>query len=142
MVTVSLFRRHCRPYHHHDACYDDLYPDSVQFGKQPSSDREYCCEVRTIEGACFEQLQQLSTSTGATLSTLFHCLWGIFLAKTNETNDVVFGSVQSIRPLAHAQFDRLIGLCINTMPYRIHFSDQDSFAGIAQKSQLAQLNCS
>ncbi|CAM3710720.1 Surfactin synthase subunit 3 [Vibrio aerogenes CECT 7868] len=106
-----------------------------------SSHHEYDTEVRLIGQRQWLAFSELSIRTGATPSTLFQCLWGLFLAKVNETNDVVFGSVQSIRPLANSQFERLIGLCINTIPFRVRFSARDSLEEIAGKLQLEQLGC-
>lgn len=117
-----------------------LHHDDEESG-MASSHHEYGTEIRLIDGPQWQAFNELSIRTGATPSTLFHCLWGLFLAKVNETSDVVFGSVQSIRPLANSQFERLIGLCINTMPFRVRFSAQDSLKEIASKLQLGQLGC-
>lgn len=89
----------------------------------------------TISGENFDALLNIGEQTGATLSTLVHALWGIYLAKVNDSDDVIFGSVQSTRPMAKGQFDNLIALCINTLPCRIQLRGDDSFITIAERTQ-------
>src|SRR5687767_1991200 len=43
-------------------------------------------------------LDKICKKYGVTLNTIFQCAWGLLLAKYNNVNDVVFGSVVSGRP--------------------------------------------
>ncbi len=95
----------------------------------------YSLVTATIKNNDFQNLVSIGEKCGATLSTLVHTLWGIYLAKVNATNDVVFGSVQSTRPMARGMFDDLIGLCINTIACRIQLTDEISFSELAKQTQ-------
>ncbi|WP_162309047.1 non-ribosomal peptide synthetase [Brevibacillus antibioticus] len=65
------------------------------------------------------KLSNLAKQHRTTLSTVMHMLWGLLLQKYNHVNDVVFGSVVSARPPQVEGIERMVGLFINTVPFRV-----------------------
>ncbi|SET96720.1 non-ribosomal peptide synthetase [Hymenobacter actinosclerus] len=62
-----------------------------------------------------------------TLNTVFQALWGILLARYNNTTDVVYGNVVSGRPTDLPDADQIIGLFINTVPLRVSYTGHTRF---------------
>ena len=51
-----------------------------------------------------------------TINTFFQAVWGILLQNYNATDDVVFGSVVSVRPPVIPGIESMVGLFVNTVP--------------------------
>ncbi|AXG70726.1 linear gramicidin synthase subunit D [Kordia sp. SMS9] len=79
-------------------------------------------------------LQRLANSSRVTLNTLISGIWGMLLAKYNNTKDVVFGAVVSGRPGDLQHVERMVGLFINTIPVRVRFGE-DSFENVVKNHQ-------
>jgi amino acid adenylation domain-containing protein/non-ribosomal peptide synthase protein (TIGR01720 family) len=65
-----------------------------------------------------------------TLSGVVQALFGILLAKMNNSNDAVFASVVSGRPNVVKNIENLIFNFVNLIPVRIKFNEQESFLNI------------
>lgn len=65
------------------------------------------------------RLVSLSRERMVTLSTVLQALWGILLGKYNETDDVVFGTVVSVRPAELEGIEHALGVYMNTIPVRL-----------------------
>ncbi len=60
--------------------------------------------------------------------TLFSCMqgaWALLLARYNRTEDVVFGSAVSGRPVELPGIDSIVGPFLNTLPVRVRLSPAD-----------------
>ena len=80
-------------------------------------------------------LHQVAAKYGVTINIIFQVAWGILLAKYNNVNDVVFGSVVSGRPAEMNGVEDMVGLFINTIPVRICYTDGDVIGDILQEAQ-------
>lgn len=85
-------------------------------------------------------LHRISGLYGVTINTILQTAWAILLAKYNHTNDVTFASVVSGRPPEIEGIEAMIGLFINTIPVRINYKQEDSFADLLQQVQRAALD--
>lgn len=82
-----------------------------------------------------ESLAALARTHGVTLGTLFQALWGLVLGGWTDRRDVVFGVVVSGRSVATAGIEGLVGLFINTLPVRVRYRQEQSFAALLQDVQ-------
>lgn len=89
----------------------------------------------TITGSLRDKLAVFCKQNSITENVFFQTLWGILLAKYNNTNDVVFGGVVSGRPAEIHDVANIIGLFINTIPVRVSFDNQTTIKQIALKTQ-------
>ncbi|WP_291286920.1 non-ribosomal peptide synthetase [Flavobacterium sp.] len=89
----------------------------------------------TVSGDLREQLGVFCQQNGITENVFFQTVWGILLAKYNNTNDVVFGGVVSGRPAEIYDVANIIGLFINTIPVRISFDNQTTVKQILLQTQ-------
>ncbi|MFZ6013776.1 MAG: amino acid adenylation domain-containing protein, partial [Bacteroidota bacterium] len=84
-----------------------------------------------------QQLEQLARQLNVTLNTLVQTVWGIVLARYNGCTDLVFGNVVSGRPAEIHGVEAMVGLFINTIPVRVKFENNESFADVARAMQVA-----
>ncbi|WP_264524499.1 non-ribosomal peptide synthetase [Flavobacterium sp. N502536] len=90
----------------------------------PENQKEEETEVKTIHTLSRknkEAVTALCQKLGITENIFFQTIWGMLLAKYNDTEDVVFGSVVSGRPSEVDRIEEMLGLFINTIPVRIKF---------------------
>ena len=85
-----------------------------------------------------EKLKNISKAYEVTPFALIQCAWAILLGKYNCTNDVLFGTVVSGRPVEIPEVENMIGLFVNTVPMRVQFTKDMTIAalltGIQQQS--------
>jgi len=70
-----------------------------------------------------QKMTKFSQSLGITLSTYFQGLWGIVLHRYSQSNDILFGVTISGRNNPLVDSEKRVGLFINTLPLRIHFTE-------------------
>lgn len=80
-----------------------------------------------------EQLKKIAFGNAVTLNAVLQTVWGILLAKYNDTNDVVFGSVVAVRPTDIPGIENAVGLFLNIVPIRISFKYQQPFSELLQQ---------
>ncbi|AIQ12433.1 non-ribosomal peptide synthetase [Paenibacillus durus] len=82
-----------------------------------------------------QQMNRLANRNNVTFYTVLQCIWGVVLAKYNDTKDVVFGTVVSGREAPVTGIERMVGLFINTIPARINWEPQHSFKQLMKNIQ-------
>ncbi|MGB5928659.1 MAG: amino acid adenylation domain-containing protein [Cyclobacteriaceae bacterium] len=86
-------------------------------------------------------LNSTSKKYGVSLNTIFQTAWGVLLAKFNNTNDVVFGSVVSGRPSDIEGIENMVGLFINTIPVRVRYGiGEETLESLLTKLQSESLD--
>ncbi len=65
------------------------------------------------------QLMQIAKKNNVTMNNIFEAAWGMLLQKYNNSNDVIFGKVVSGREAPIAQIEHVVGMFINTIPFRV-----------------------
>lgn len=83
-----------------------------------------------IDPELTSMLSDFATSVGVTLNALVQCMWGLIIARQNQVNDVVFGSVISGRSSLLEEADKMVGMLINTIPNRIKFEPEAKFKSL------------
>lgn len=97
---------------------------------------EHAFALGDLESAA---LRELASRNGVTTATVMYSLWGILLARYNDTEDVVFGSVVSGRPPEVAGIERMVGLFLNTIPVRVRIEPGATFASLLRDVQRVGL---
>ncbi|MDQ2583572.1 non-ribosomal peptide synthetase [Saccharothrix yanglingensis] len=69
--------------------------------------------------AATRALTRLAERSRATLHSVVLAAWSLVLARRCASDDVVFGVVVSLRPDEVPDSERLVGLCLNTVPLRV-----------------------
>jgi aryl carrier-like protein len=89
----------------------------------------------TVDQSLSGRLKSLAEDFECSPSNFIHGLWGILLMKWLGHSSAVFGSVVSGRP-SHVDFlDGMVGLFINTVPYKVYGTPEESVRVILKRSQ-------
>ncbi len=94
----------------------------------------------TLNVSKAKALNRIAAENELTLYNIMKALWGILLAKYNQENDVVFGTVVSGRPPEIDGIENMIGLFINTIPTRVKISENMSFVELFKETQRQSAN--
>nr|WP_309245933.1 non-ribosomal peptide synthase/polyketide synthase [Bacillus glycinifermentans] len=85
------------------------------------------------------RITELANRNSVTVHTVLQSAWGIMLARYNQTEDVVFGTVISGRDAQVDGIEKMVGLFINTIPTRIRAGRNQSFRDVVTKVQADAL---
>ncbi len=66
-----------------------------------------------------DEIRLFSQKQKVTVNTILQTVWGFLLASYSRSDDVVFGTTVSGRTADFDGIEKMIGLCINTIPLRI-----------------------
>ncbi|WP_051710857.1 non-ribosomal peptide synthetase [Andreprevotia chitinilytica] len=98
-------------------------------------------EVRLeLPNTLSQRLYQATRTAQVSVASLMHLAWGLVLARLTGQENVVFGTVLFGRLQGGDSIERVMGLCINTLPFRVDVGTSgvnDSLRGTHE--QLAQL---
>ncbi|MFI1942978.1 amino acid adenylation domain-containing protein [Streptomyces virginiae] len=73
----------------------------------------------SLDEATSDRLRSFARGCGVTLNTVLSTAWAMTLAGMTGRDDVVFGATVSGRPADLAGVDRMIGMFMNTLPFRV-----------------------
>ncbi|MFB6456888.1 amino acid adenylation domain-containing protein [Chitinophaga sp. Hz27] len=102
----------------------------VLFPASENSPRETLTEKLRLGDTVTAQLEAIVRREKVTMNILFQAVWGLLVAKFNNTNDVVYGNVVSGRPSDIPGVNEILGLFINTIPLRIRFQPDTRFSDL------------
>ncbi|WP_314590408.1 non-ribosomal peptide synthetase, partial [Paenibacillus terrigena] len=74
----------------------------------------------------YRAAQALVKTSNLTLAPLLYTVWGVLLHRYTGAHDVVFGSVESVRPHQLREMEQVAGLFINTVPTRVSWAESTS----------------
>jgi non-ribosomal peptide synthetase component F len=95
------------------SCLDLAAGDSVA---SPDALGEHCVALSDLSTS---RLQAVAQAHRLTMSTMVQGVWALVLARQRPHRDVVFGMTTAGRPGDLAGVERMVGLCINTLPRRV-----------------------
>ncbi|KQN76027.1 hypothetical protein ASF04_26000 [Duganella sp. Leaf61] len=87
-----------------------------------------------VDATLGRRLADYCASRHCTMNALLNLAWTYTLGRQLDLDDVVIGSVGSVRPPDIPQVDRMLGLMVNTVPVRVRFD-----AGLTVGDALAAL---
>ncbi|MFD7032575.1 amino acid adenylation domain-containing protein [Streptomyces sp. NPDC059917] len=73
----------------------------------------------SLDEASSDRLRAFARGAGITLNTVLSTAWAMALASMTGRDDVVFGATVSGRPAGLPGVDRMIGMFMNTLPFRV-----------------------
>ncbi|MFJ6483569.1 amino acid adenylation domain-containing protein [Streptomyces sp. NPDC091682] len=73
----------------------------------------------SLDEATSDRLRSFARGCGVTLNTVLSTAWAMALAGMTGRDDVVFGATVSGRPADLAGVDQMIGMFMNTLPFRV-----------------------
>lgn len=105
-----------------------IFPDcrrpEVFSGRGDSIDFEFDQELTS-------KLRIMATSLGVTMFNLIYALFNVLLAKLSDLDDIIIGVPVSGR--THADLENIIGLFVNTLPFKVGLERDISFSAFLFK---------
>ncbi|MCY8738150.1 condensation domain-containing protein, partial [Bacillus haynesii] len=89
-----------------------------------------------------DRLIKLANQNHVTINTVLQSIWGVILAKYNNSEDVVFGTVVSGRDAEVEGIEKMVGVFINTIPTRIRLDKDKRFQDVLRQTQTDALESS
>lgn len=71
-----------------------------------------------------DRLRDAARLMGVTPITLFYAAWALLLGKLTDRREVVFLTTHSLRSLERPEFEKTVGMCLNTLPLRVPLEDE------------------
>ena len=114
----------------------------ASFNQTLDANTDYSNREKTVIFTKAETLEikKFAVKNQVTLNSLIQTVWGIILSKITDSQDVVFGTVVSVRPSEIPTIENIIGLFINTLPVRIKYEAEETFLELVKKVQSENLN--
>nr|WP_282955894.1 non-ribosomal peptide synthetase [Rhodococcus corynebacterioides] len=85
-----------------------------------------------------DALSAVARERGVTMNTIVQAAWGILLARTVASEDVVFGATVSGRPPEISGIESMLGLFITTIPVRVRLDEDESVHALLERIQSEQ----
>lgn len=114
---------------------DNYNNNTLLLGDRDISGEESRTYFADIPQDIFNSALKYSAEKNITMNILTQCIWGIIIQAYNNSNDIVFGSVAAARPLTLKDYERIVGLFVNTLPVRVKTNENSTI-----KSLIASLN--
>ncbi|MEK5097378.1 amino acid adenylation domain-containing protein [Bacillus sp. FSL W8-0848] len=86
-----------------------------------------------------KKLARIANQNNVTINTVLQGIWGAVLAKYNNADEVVFGTVVSGREAQVDGIEEMVGLFINTIPTRIRFGGGKTFKEVLRATQAESI---
>jgi amino acid adenylation domain-containing protein len=120
------------------------YSENIEIPKKTFSQNK--SQVYVIQELLFQldsiqskKLQGFAKTNNVTLYTVVQAIWGVLLARYNDTRDIVLGTVVSGRPAELQGIESITGLFINTVPLRIKYDTGTNFKTLIQQLKVNAL---
>ncbi|ELP62044.1 non-ribosomal peptide synthetase [Streptomyces turgidiscabies] len=94
-----------------------------------------------LPGELTARADTTARSLGVTLNTLVQGAWGLLLGRLTGRGDAVFGQTVTVRPPELPNVASMVGFCINTVPTRVCWDEEDTVTDLLTgiRSRQAEL---
>lgn len=80
---------------------------------------EYRSHVLTLSSSLTQAIHDFCRSQKLTASTFFQGMWALLLSRYERQKDILFGVTVSVRPAEIVNVNQIMGLMVNTLPFRV-----------------------
>jgi hypothetical protein len=95
--------------------------------------------TKKLSTATTSTLEHFSRQNRITLNTVVQGAWALLLSRYSAQNDVVFGNTVSGRPAELPGVEKMVGMCINTLPVRVELAEEQLLIPWLQQIQEQQV---
>ncbi|KAJ2988495.1 hypothetical protein HDV02_005559, partial [Globomyces sp. JEL0801] len=97
--------------------------------------------IKQIIDVNMNQLKMAATKSKVTLANLTKACWALTLKAYTQKSNIVFGNVVSGRDLPVEGIEEIIGMLINTIPFRVDIDPSQSVQSFLAQIQQSQVRC-
>ncbi|BCJ33854.1 hypothetical protein Athai_13570 [Actinocatenispora thailandica] len=104
------------------------------------SEPDWCDRELIVAPGRLDAWRAAARRNGVTLSTVLQAGWAVLLARhdSQAPHEVVYGVVTAVRDHERPGGDRMVGLCVNTLPMRISLAREQSCQAWLRSIQQTQ----
>lgn len=96
--------------------------------------------ISQLDDSVYKSVMRYCCENNITMNILVQCAWGILLQAYNDSEDVVFGGVTAARPLHLKDYDKIVGMFVNTLPVRVKTDSDTSLKKLLETLNTDFLN--
>ena len=111
----------------------------VPHAHEPAPRYRYESLTKRLDTAKTVQVKRTSRDLTVTMPTLVQAAWSVVVARWTGHRDLLLGVTMSDRPTVTPAIERLVGLCINTLPVRIRTKSEQTVKDWLQEIQLVNV---
>ncbi len=113
---------------------------ALNFDSEPVvSDSKFDFKEACLDDEQTKQLTAFANSSGVTVNTLLQTAWALMLHHYTRETEIVFGSTRACRYGSVAQAEQIIGMMINTVPFRVQLDNTISLIDLLQSVRAKHL---
>ncbi|PYP88150.1 MAG: non-ribosomal peptide synthetase [Blastocatellia bacterium AA13] len=113
-------------------------PNALERRNARFEEIEYAREFLELDASTAARLQTIARSHQLTIHSITAGAWAILLARLNAQDDVVFGTTVSGRPAELRGVEKIVGLFINTLPFRVRLDNRSPLIDWLKRIQVDQ----
>jgi thioesterase domain-containing protein/acyl carrier protein len=106
--------------------------------KQQSLENNFQTKSLKLSQEESHKLRDFSQKNKITLNTLMQGIWAILLSRYVEHGDIAFGTIVSGRSIDLPNAERMAGMYMNVLPFRIRLDDSEKFLDWLKSLQFQQ----
>ncbi len=100
-------------------------PTDLRLPTPPSGEQGHATQLRRLSPELTGELRSLAQRNQVTLNNLVQAGWALLLSRYSGEEDVLFGVTRACRHWTDDGAESMVGLYINTLPFRVRRSDQN-----------------
>ncbi len=101
------------------------FPPAIQRPRRWNSHTTYHRKHLSLSKSKTSEITSMAKNNGLTLNTLVMGAWALLLSRYSNQEDIIYGVTASGRMPSLSGIEKVIGLCINTLPMRIRLERED-----------------
>lgn len=124
--------------------FGDIAGPSVPFGVLDlRGDGDEIAEAqRVLEPSTVADIRTAVNREGWSAARLFHAAWGLVVARTSGSDEVVYGTMMLAEQRRRTSAPRMVGLFVNTLPLRLRLQGVTALELVRQThEELGELQC-
>lgn len=111
----------------------DISPTKI--GTEVAKKATYIREVFSLTESQTNIITHFAREAGVTLNTVFQAVWSLILSQHTRQKDVTFGVTLSGRSIPLSGIEDMVGVFINTVPFRVKIKPHESLQDFFQRIQ-------
>ena len=107
----------------------------TKIGTEIIDKANYIRELFALSESQTDALAQFSKEAGVTLNSVFQAIWSLILSQQTRQKDITFGVTVSGRSISLSGIEDMVGIFINTVPFKVEIRPYESLRHFLQRIQ-------
>ncbi|OJW54632.1 MAG: hypothetical protein BGO67_05225 [Alphaproteobacteria bacterium 41-28] len=107
----------------------------TKIGTEVIEKANYIRELFALSESQTDALAQFAKVAGVTLNSVFQAVWSLILSQHTRQEEVTFGVTVSGRSISLSGIEDMVGIFINTVPFKVEIRPHESLRDLLQRIQ-------